>query len=576
MTLSEKIANLPLEKQKELLERVRENPQKYRLYSLSPQQTRMWFLYHLDPESTAYVSRFRFVILGDIDQSLLDQTVYQLLLRHSILRSIYFSIDGVPYQSWKDLESFSSTLVDGVEMKEDELDKMTVEKIDLTKEIPLKAWYIKRSEEIWYVISLHHIVHDGWSMGILLDEFYEGLSQLMEKGEVRVPEGPFYDYYDYLGEIKEKEAVLKSQETLEYWKNYFGSELTGLTLKEKENILPAENVYLYPDSLLEQSIHALAKKEHTSSYIVLLSVFLYLLEQYNGKENVNVGMPVLNREGIEQLRTVGYFANTVVFKSSSQENSYSSYLQRLTKQMTTHLDHGSIPFEWIVDELGVPRRLDSTPLFNVMFSMQGKQLMNNRVGEQRDIQGRSFSFAPYFSKYRTTSFYLMLTVIETQEGISMGFSYDPEYFSKEEIEGFKKDYCHLLDCVVQGEDLFKASMGYRISGSFNKALARDKGTYDGTHNQNDLLVKEIETIWEEILGHRSFSQRQPFFSVGGNSINSFQLLKRLQDSYGTTIKMVDLFTYNTIHAMAEFIDSFTSQTTSTQEEKEQVIFMEKF
>ncbi|MBN7773935.1 condensation domain-containing protein [Clostridium aminobutyricum] len=556
MNLSEKIAQLPLHKQKEMLKKVQENGQKYRLYTLSPQQSRMWFLYHLDKEDTGYISRFRFVIDTNFEKELLDRVMGNLIERHKIMRTTYLSIEGIPFQTWNDIPCFSSKFLDGRRMSEEELDRCCLDMIYIDSEIPVKAWYVQRENEVWYVLNIHHIAHDGWSIGILLKEFYEQCEGLLSD-EVRKPASMDYDYFDYIKELKERKTLIRSREKMAYWKTYLDGHLTGIPLEKKENPEHiAENVYVLPNKEIEHHIHDFAKRNKTSTYNVLLSVLLYLLEIYNDGENVNVGMPVLNRESANQLNTVGYFSNTVVIKSGVQDiKNYGDYLRRITDQMVSHLENANIPFEWIVDELNVPRLIDHNPLFNMMFSMQGKNLMKNGMGECKKIQHHSFRFSPYYSRYRTTNFALMLTVVETTDGISMGFSYAREYFTKSDMIQMRDDYVELLNLVLNGADIFREEYRSRFVQRFRKRTCSENLISE--HNVTDRLEteNEITELWADILGHRQFSVTQPFFNVGGNSINSFQLLKKLNDKYDASVKMAHLFEYTTIRQIAEYISS---------------------
>lgn len=555
--LSKKIAQLPLEKQQEMLQKVLQDSTRYRLHPLSPQQNRMWFLYNFNPEDASYISRFRFVIKGEVEKNILDQIMKELLNNHKILRTVYLEIEGIPFQTWEDLPSFTSKYIDGREMQEVEIDRQCLEIIHIDSEIPIKAWFVRFKKESWYIWNIHHIVHDGWSIGLLLKEFCDRYEALTKNEVFRDFREKEYNYFDYIKELKMQESELCKIDKISYWKNYFGDCLTGLSLERMAQCeSEAENIYLVPDMYLEVELNKLARKERTSVFNILLSVWMYLLEIYNEGENVNVGMPVLNRQSARQLQTIGYFANTIVMKSQNDNReSYFDYLHDVTNRMLNHLQNADIPFEWLVNELRVPRMIDNNPLFNVMFSMQGKTLMKNGMGKSREIAGNKFSFSPYYSRYRTTNFMLMLTVVETEKGLSMGFSYDNKYFNKLEVIQMREDYIQTLKKIIKGVNIFEDTYKKQIGLRFRKnTLVRNSLAHDNIHTEESKTEQKLREIWADILGHHQFTVTQAFFEVGGNSINCFQLLKKLNDNYPIEFKISQLFEYKSIYEMAAFIE----------------------
>lgn len=563
MNLVKKIEGLSIEKQRELLDKVLKDGEKYRLYTLSPQQNRMWFLYNLDKDDDSYISRFRFIIKPHLDKDTLDKIMSRLIARHRILRTIYLSIDGVSFQTWKDKMDFVSEYLDGSNMGEEEIDKRCLEMIYIDSEIPIKAWYVKKDTEVWYVINIHHIAYDGWSMGILSNEFYQMCEEEMGVSKETLPNIQ-YDYFDYIKESKENNIPAKDK--VAYWEQYLENDLEGIDFQKLSIVEEkAENVYAKFDIIFVEKIKTYAKENKTTTYNLFLSIFLYLLEFNNDYDNVNVGMPVLNRDSTSQLSAVGYFANTIVIKSKCKSvNTFKEYIELISDRMVSNMENADIPFESIVDALNAPRNINHNPIFNIMFSMQSKGLMKNAMGEYQKIDDKVFSFAPYYSASRTTNFALTLTVVETLEGFSMGFSYDREYFNQSDIQQLGDDFIQLFTDVIEGKDIYQSEYWSKFNQCFRKAEPVIAIEEFESSTGETATEEELRVIWMEVLGHNQFTVNQAFFNVGGNSINCFSLLKRLNDKYDMQIKMASLFKYTTIRQMGNFID--TDQKTKITKE----------
>ncbi len=551
MDFTDKINMMSPEKQREILKKVEENGEKYRLYPLSSQQKRMWFLYNLNPDDLSYITRYQFRIRGIADKKRIDDVMTALIKKHRILRTIYISIDGVAFQTWVDDYAVSSELIEG-KPDTDEIDRITLKPFRLEREIPIRTWMIEQENQEWlYFISMHHITHDGWSVGMLLQDFY----QAYENGVESIEDGRTPSYVDYVRYQQETFNEERETEKLRFWKEYLGNRPEGIGFAKTDSSEQDQNqevLRIEPDSELSRKLSEFAADSNSSVFNVVLGLFFHQLYGWTGEEYINIGMPVLNRKNRDFMGTAGYFSNTVAVRES-RTGSFEKLLKSLTENMREVLERSDVPFNSVVNELGAAGDIDKSPVFNVMFSMQSRGLMKNSQGDSVEIDGTDFQFTPFISRFSPLDYPLTLTVVETVEGYAFGFSYSREYFKKESIEVFRDGFADLLDTLLTSSE---GVDDYKFSGSFSIQKKESVSEAGIEEIYRDLTETEsvVRGIWEEVIGNGDYPVNKPYFSVGGNSINCFSVLKRINSYYSIDIKIAEIFRYNTIEQMGRYLD----------------------
>lgn len=351
---------------------------------LSASQQRLWFLDRLDPGNSTYNVSAAIRIEGDVDPSVLERCFQTIILRHETLRTNFQSADGRPalhvngQRPWslayddcrnRDWESQLRTL-------KRLADEESRRPFDLGADWLLRARLVQlATRDFQLLLTMHHIVCDGWSMGVLQRELAALYPAIAANRPSPLPDLPlqFVDYAawqrDWLGE-----GPLTGQ--LQYWREQLADAPPSLELPFDR---PRPSVQTYrggavrhqlPGNLL-QSLTSLGRTRRKTLFMVLLAAWQTLLHRLTGQDDIIVGTPIANRRLPEFESLIGFFANTLALRSDlSGDPTFHEFLDRVGATTLQAYEHQDLPFERLVDELGLQRDMSRSPLFQVMFVLQ--------------------------------------------------------------------------------------------------------------------------------------------------------------------------------------------------------------
>jgi amino acid adenylation domain-containing protein/non-ribosomal peptide synthase protein (TIGR01720 family) len=349
---------------------------------LSFAQERLWFLHQLESEDPSYNIPAAFRLEGRLDPEALRGALDRLAARQAVLRTSFGSRDGKAVTQvaaavsvalpWIDLERLPASL------REAEAQRLvaaeSVRPFDLAAAPLLRATLVRlgRREHL-LIFVLHHIVGDGWSVGVIRRELAALYRRLAVGGDVELPPLPVR-YADFAHWQREwlRGEVLDRQ--LEHWRR----RLEGVPVLELPTDRPRPAVQswngavesrLLPAELQRRAVE-LGRTSGTTLFMTLLAVLAVLLERTTGQEDVAVGTPVANRPHGELEGLIGFFVNTLVLRLDlGGEPPFAELLARVRETALDAYDHQDLPFEKLVDELRPERSLSRTPLFQVMFTV---------------------------------------------------------------------------------------------------------------------------------------------------------------------------------------------------------------
>jgi amino acid adenylation domain-containing protein len=351
---------------------------------LSFAQQRLWFLDQLDPGSPLYNMPRQIWTTGALDESALEQALSALVARHEPLRTTFPAVDGQPVQLIAPLTSFRLPLVDlqeiPVPQRESEARRRALQEahrpFDLARGPLFRATLLRlEAEEHLLLLTLHHIISDGWSMDVLFRELgvlYEAFST----GTVAtLPELPI-QYADYAAWQRDllQGQVLEAQ--LSYWRNQFRTELVPLHLPSNRPS-PAQETHegaqlsFSLSAELSDRLGRLSRQEGATLFMTLLAAFKALLWRYTGQDSVVVASPIAGRTRPEVEGLIGFFVNLLALRTDlSGDPSFRGLLRRVREVSLGALAHQDLPFERLVEELQPERGLGRNPLVQVMFALQ--------------------------------------------------------------------------------------------------------------------------------------------------------------------------------------------------------------
>ncbi|CAI2767110.1 non ribosomal peptide synthetase [Flavobacterium collinsii] len=419
---------------------------------LSFSQERLWFLDQLQGSSSEYHIPTVLHLEGALDTLILEQTLQSIVSRHEVLRTILLSEDGIGYQEVISEKEWilDQVVIDDRSLFENILQDYLMAPFDLSADYKLRACLYDLGDQKYILACvLHHIASDGWSGGILVNEFMELYSALQSGRAAVLPELSL-QYSDYaIWQRKYLEgAVLDSQ--LSYWEEKL--EGVGTLSLPTDYVRPSiqstagSNVSLTLDKNLSDSLNALCQAEGVTLFMLMLSAFKVLLSRYSGQDDICVGTPIANRTQSELEGMIGFFVNTLALRSDLSGNpDFRELLKRVKETTLGSYDHQLAPFEKVVDRVVTTRDMSMSPLFQVMFDFHN-EVESSKVEKPRlqdlEISGYQYTDA-------TSQFDLMFSISESDLDISIGIGYCTALFERSTIDRMLLHYKELLLSIVR-------------------------------------------------------------------------------------------------------------------------------
>ncbi len=427
---------------------------------LSFAQQRLWFLSKLEGTSANYNIPMALRLQGKLDKQALISSLRTLVERHEVLRTRFVETEGSAYQLIDDTVDFQvaeQSLAD-----ESLLTSLCEEEalipFDLSSDQLVRARLLGLADgDHVLLITMHHSVSDGWSMGIFFDElvtlyrsYCEGAPSPLVPLEVQYADFSHWQRQWLSGDVMDS--------LLSYWKE----QLTGLPpLLELPTDRPRPSVQTYKGArkglhfspALLQGLNTLGQAQGTTLYMTLLAGFSVLLGRYSNQTDIAVGSPIANRNRPELERLIGFFVNTLVMRTDvSGEPVFLDLLAQVKETALAAYAHQDIPFEYLVEALEPERNMSYSPLFQVMFVLQNIP--------SPDVQFPDLTISPVEIGFDITKFDLTLNLQETDEGLQGSIEYNTDLFDEATIERFIQHYERLLQGIV--EDPARRVSEYRL------------------------------------------------------------------------------------------------------------------
>ncbi len=418
---------------------------------LSFAQQRLWFLDQLEPGSSFYHIPAAVRLRGTLDLTALEQSFREVIRRHESLRTRFGVVNGVPVQVIDEAPEFSLRVLDLSTVAEAEVRRVAMEEsqrpFDLAAGPLLRAVVLRLSEQEHVLLcTMHHIISDGWSIGVLIRELTT-LYEAYVKGEPSPLPELGIQYADYAHWQREwlQGEVLEQQ--LNYWKQQMAGAPAVLELPT-DYPRPAVQTFrgahqsLSLSAELTTGLKALTQREGVTLFMTLLAAFQTLLWRYSGQEDIVVSTGIANRNRAETEPLIGFFVNTLVLRTDlSGEPPFTRLLERVREVTLGAYAHQDVPFELLVEALAPERDARYTPLFQVMLVLQ-----NARMAEAVKLAGLELSGVG--GEVETAKFDLTLFVEERGEELEMVLEYNTDLFAAATIEQMLESFQRLMEGIV--------------------------------------------------------------------------------------------------------------------------------
>ncbi|MGO4773900.1 condensation domain-containing protein, partial [Flavobacterium sp. W22_SRS_FK3] len=415
---------------------------------LSFSQERLWFLDELQG-STEYHIPIVLHLEGAIDVSILEQTLKGIVSRHEVLRSLLLSEEGISYQEVISSENWNMkylNIADETKLNSI-LEQYLLLPFDLSKDYKLRSCLYSLGNNHYVLASVfHHIASDGWSRGILINEFMELYNSFQLNRTPNLPELNL-QYADYaVWQRKYLEgSVLESQ--LLYWEEKLQGVNTLSLPTDYARPLQHNNsgatISFKLDEDLSSSLRSMCQEESVTLFMLLLSVFKVLLYRYTGQEDICVGSPIANRTQSELEGIIGFFVNTLALRNDlSNDPSFRDLLARVKQTTLEGYNHQLAPFEKVVDRVVTTRDLNMKPLFQVMFVLQ------NAPETNKELELENIKISDYDFDRVTSQFDLIMDVSDLKGVICVNLEYSTALFDQSTINRIQEHYQELLKSIL--------------------------------------------------------------------------------------------------------------------------------
>ena len=348
-------------------------------------QNRLWITWQLDPHSSAYTIPGALHLRGELDEDALRHSFQQLIQRHEALRTRFYERDGQAFQRVEASADFELPLIDLSDLSHAEREARAQQvredqarnPFDLEKGPLLRVTLVRLDdEEHQLLVTLHHIIADGWSLNILIDEFSRLYAAAAQGQPLELPPLAL-QYADYGSWQRQWLADGEGQRQLAYWKAQLGDEHPALNLatdhpRAAQHRHSASRHRQRLDARLSVAIRQTAQAHDSTPFMLLLATFQTLLYRYSGQRDIRIGVPNANRPRQETQGLIGFFINTLVLRAELDGRLPFNQLLAATRETTLAAQaNQDLPFEQLLEAFPQAREQG---LFQVMFNHQQRDL----------------------------------------------------------------------------------------------------------------------------------------------------------------------------------------------------------
>jgi amino acid adenylation domain-containing protein len=490
---------------------------------LSFSQQRLWFLAQLEPLNSAYNQPFALRIQGSLSLEALEYGLGEVMRRHEILRTTFTVSAEQPLQHinpWHEYHLECRSLQNlALPQREQEMHRLMQEEarylFDLSQG-PLVRTLLLTLDEHDYVLllTMHHIVSDGWANGLLLSELCAFYTAYSTKKSAEISDLPV-QYADYAVWQRQWFQGELMEEQLDYWTRQL-SGISPLMLPVDyarpavQSFNGAEIRFQIASDLVEQ-LKQVSQTEGTTLFMTLLTAFQVLLARYSGQDDIAVGTPIANRHypGLENL--MGPFINTLVLRADLSGNAtLREVLQQVRAVALEAYTHQDMPFERLVEVLRPERDFSRSPLFQVMFILQNMPIP--------EVSLEGLTLVPYERENTTSKFDLTLTVVESVQGLQCAVEYATDLFQRESIEQLLGHWQRVLQVLVEQRDL-----PWR---SFSLLSRQQREELVETWNETAITFPDLDLVPQQIVRQASRTPGQLAVRDGREGLSYEDLARR--------------------------------------------------
>ena len=478
---------------------------------LSFAQQRLWFLDQLILNNPFYNIPLALHLTGSLNKPALEQTFNEIVRRHEALRTTVSIQSGQPVQVINPMLTITLPVIDLRQLPQAEREiqarQLTTQEaqrpfnLSTDSLLQVKLLWLDETEYI-LLLTMHHIVSDGWSIGVLIQEiaalytaFASNQPSPLAKLTIQYADFAYWQRQWLQGEVLEKQ--------LSYWQKQLDS-ISMLNLPTDRPRLAAQSYQgarqpLQLSKNLSKALLALGQQEGVTLFITLLTAFKVLLSRYTQQEDIAIGSPIANRNRSEIEGLIGFFVNSLVLRTDLSENpTFRELLSRVKEVALEGYSHQDLPFEKLVEELHPERNLNQNPLFQVVFALQNAPI--------KALELPNLTLSPLPFETETTRFDLEFHLWEpntqnglwadSSEGISGFVIYSTDLFDDATITRMLGHFQILLEGIVANPEDRIAHLPLLSESELHQLLVEWNNT-QANYPQDKCIHQLIESVAEQ-------------------------------------------------------------------------------
>lgn len=482
-----------------------ERAEKREYYPVSSAQRRLFVLNRLEKESIAYNMPAVIEITGRLDVSRIKEIFGKLADRHEALRTSFAMVNREPVQRIQEEAALEIGYTEAEREDMGRIARKFIRPFDLGKPPLWRVELVKTGNERHVLlVDMHHIISDGTSVGILVNEFMT----LYAGGELPELRIQYKDYSEWQNNLLNN-GMLRKQE--EYWVNRFSGEIPVLNLPYDA---PRPSVQSFEGNSMDfllggetgEKLKAVASQENTTLYMVLLAVTNILLAKYSGQEDIVVGSPVAARRHADLTRVMGMFVNTLAMRNRPEGGkNFREFLREVGENALSAYENQEYPFEELVGKMNLRRDMSRNPLFDVMLVMQNTDEAGRIAASRNDNGG--IGIRTLGSGVKTAKFDLTVNAVEQEEGIRFELEYCTKLFTEDTVRRMAGHFRKIAEEIADRPDLCLQEISLlseeekkQVLYEFNQSAVefpRNKTIHQLFEEQAERTPENIAIVFEE-------------------------------------------------------------------------------
>ena len=513
----------------------------------------------MSPGTPANNIAVRFLLHGPVRHELVREALREIVRRHEVLRTRFVRQDGEPKQLVEQTARFELPLDDlrdrPAEIRAAEAERMAVEEACVGFNLATGPLFRGRliqtgDEEYTLLLTIHHIVSDGWSVGIISDELGAIYESLATQTPCSLPPLPI-QYADYACWQEQWVADGELDKQLEYWKQKLSAfeplDIPTDTPRPATPINRGEIRSIVLSRRLTDALKEVSDRHGCTLFMTMMSAFVALLRHESRQNDILVRTLTAGRQTMELEPLIGWFVNSIVLRSHvSGDPAFEALLKQVQETVLAAFEHQNVPFERLIEIIRPAQPLGRRPPFQVNFIFQRDFV--------KPWQRCGITFTPIPSKATGTFVDLNFFLVERKDGWRASVDVNLDVFHPETGEYFLQNFETVLETVAKDSRIPLSQIPLRTRSGIERKPDAAGGAVAEYVAPRNALEARVAAIWERALGIAPIGVYTNFFDLGGHSLLAVRIVTAIEKEFGQQIKLAHLFVNPTVAAMAQILE----------------------